>query len=252
MTNMPHKISGALEDPYDPRDQKLSFGLLKILSLPVSVDLRNKFTHITDQADINSCTGNGLAAAYEAAYMAKYHMALDVSRLFIYYNERVLEGSVNSDNGAFIRDGIKTLANQGVCTEDLWPHDQAHLYSKPSDAAVKDALRKRILRYQRINNDLNVTKAVIAGGNGVVVGIKVYAGFLSEAVAKTGIVSMPLPNEELLGGHCVVLLGYEPGYFWVRNSWGTSWGIGGYFKIPSAYIAEPYLCQDMWAITGIM
>ena len=36
-----------------------------------------------------------------------------------------------------------------------------------------------------------------------------------------------------MGGHCVAIVGYndDPGYWICKNSWGLTWGMGGYFNI---------------------
>ena len=61
---------------------------------------------------------------------------------------------------------------------------------------------------------------------------------------------MPGPSERSLGGHAVVAAGYDDALqtFLVRNSWGPGWGLGGYFKIPYAYLENRNLSDDFWTI----
>jgi C1A family cysteine protease len=78
----------------------------------------------------------------------------------------------------------------------------------------------------------------------------VYSSFESEQVAKTGIVPMPEPAEQVMGGHCVVAVGYDNSTrnFIIRNSWGAGWGKGGYCMMPYEYLITPQLASDFWTI----
>ena len=83
--------------------------------------MRSKCSPVEDQGQLGSCTANALVGALEFLELKDGAQFVDLSRLFLYYNERVIEGTVDHDSGAFIRDGIKSLAKQGVCTEPEWP-----------------------------------------------------------------------------------------------------------------------------------
>ncbi len=88
---------------------------------------------VYNQGQLGSCTANAIAGAIQFDRM-KQKLAPDFtpSRLFIYYNERVIEHSVASDSGAQIRDGIKSVARQGDCPETEWPYVIAKFKTKPS------------------------------------------------------------------------------------------------------------------------
>lgn len=121
---------------------------------------------------------------------------------------------------------------------------------KPNKACYTDAATRAIKNYQSLAQDINVIKARIAQGGAVSFGFTVYESFESDAVAKTGIVPMPEPGEQVLGGHAVVIAGYDDSEQMaiVRNSWGTGWGLAGYFKMPYAYLTDPDLANDFWTI----
>ena len=172
------------------------------------------------------------------------------SRLFIYYNERVIEGTVRSDSGAQIRDGIKSVASQGACPEPEWPYDIAKFTTKPPARAYKDATLDRAVSYQSIVQDLNQMKGCLASGYPFVFGFTVYQSFESAAVAKTGHAAMPQWGERPVGGHAVMAVGYSDASQWflVRNSWGAGWGMKGYFTLPYAYLIQPGLASDFWTI----
>src|SRR5262249_29695985 len=121
---MPYEIKryGWTPDLPDARDHLFAAAPAVLLALPSSVDLRSKFPTPYDQGQLGSCTGNAIAGAIQFE-RRKQLLSPDFvpSRLFIYYNERVIEGTVNSDAGAQIRDGIKSVSKQGVCSEVTLP-----------------------------------------------------------------------------------------------------------------------------------
>ena len=172
------------------------------------------------------------------------------SRLFIYYNERVIEGTVASDAGAEIRDGIKSVNAQGVCSELDWPYDIDSFAIEPAAKCYADALLSKAMQYQRVPQDLNQMKACLAAGYPFVIGFTCYESFESDAVEQTGILNLPTKDERAVGGHAVLCCGYDSATerFLVRNSWGTDWGMDGYFTMPYAYLTNPDLAQDFWTI----
>ncbi len=217
--------------------------------LPPRVDLRQYCSLIEDQGTLGSCTANALAGALEFLEIRdKVHFA-DLSRLFIYYNERALEHSIRSDSGAMLRDGIKTLAKQGVCAEKSWPYVISRFASKPSAASYKEASGHQITSYRRILT-LDEMRTCLAEGFPFVFGFTVYEGFESQHTAKTGVLDMPKHGERTLGGHAVMAVGYDDAEkrFIVRNSWGPKWGMKGHFTMPYAYAADRNLSDDFWTI----
>ena len=217
--------------------------------IPASMDLRATCSPVENQGALGSCTANALAGALEFIERKDNVPFEDVSRLFIYYNERVIEHTVNSDSGAMLRDGIKTLVKQGVCSEKLWPYTITKYAAKPTAACYKDGLNHQITTYQRILT-LNEMLACLAEGFPFVFGFTVYESFESPAVAKSGILQMPAPDERAIGGHAVVAVGYSQAdqRFLVRNSWGPKWGQHGYFTMPYVYLTDRNLSDDLWTI----
>ena len=240
---------GWVPDVPDQRDYLLSAVLHIPAKLPRKVDLRPFCSKVEDQGQLGSCTANALAGALEFLERKDKVAFEDFSRLFIYYNERAIEHTIQSDSGAMIRDGIKALAKQGVCLEKKWPYLVSKFKIKPAAYCYKDALNHQITSYHRIIT-LNEMRACLAEGFPFVFGFTVYESFESQAVAKTGIVNMPKKEERSLGGHAVLGVGYDDDKkrFIVRNSWGENWGIKGYFTMPYNYVADRNLSDDFWTI----
>jgi len=243
---------GWIPDLPDQRDHLYAAPPPVLTALPPSVDLRADCPPVYDQGHLGSCTGNAIAGALEFDQLKqKMTDVFTPSRLFIYYNERVIEGTVTSDPGAQIRDGIKTVAKQGACHEDtLWPYDIAKFADKPNQAAYDDAAEHPAVAYQRVARDLAQMKGCLASGYPFVLGFTVYASFESAEVAKSGHCPMPVVGEDVVGGHAVVAVGYDDASqsFLVRNSWGATWGLAGYFTIPYAYLTQRSLASDFWTI----
>ena len=93
-------------------------------------------------------------------------------------------------------------------------------------------------------------KGCLASGYPFVLGFTVYQSFESDTVAQTGHAPMPGPNEQTIGGHAVLAVGYDDSQNWfiIRNSWGTGWGMQGYFTLPYDYLTNDNLADDFWTI----
>ena len=243
---------GWVPDLPDRRDLLYAAPPHLAMALPAKVDLRAKCPKIYDQGELGSCTANAIAGAIEFDQMKQGNPKppFTPSRLFVYYNERVMEGTVDSDSGAQIRDGIKSCAKQGACPETMWPYVIAKFADKPPAACYTTAAKHLIKLYSRVPRVLNSMKGCLADGYAFMFGFTVYESFESDAVAKTGIVPMPKPKEAVLGGHAVLAVGYIDAeqMFLVRNSWGRKWGLKGYFKMPYAYLSDGDLSDDFWTI----
>ncbi|HVI89844.1 MAG TPA: C1 family peptidase [Dongiaceae bacterium] len=249
------KSYGWQPDLPDRRDHVYAAPTPLLMVLPPKADLRPQFPAVYDQGQLGSCTGNAIAGAFEFERLKQKIGRPDYvpSRLFIYYNERVIEGTVDSDNGAQIRDGIKSVAKQGVCSEVTWPYDIGQFATKPPANAYVEGKKSQAVAYSRVARSLPQMKGCLASGYPFVFGFTVYESFESAAVAKTGNVDMPKPKEQVVGGHAVVAVGYNDTTqrFIVRNSWGRKWGLRGYFTIPYLYLVDENLADDFWTIRSV-
>jgi C1A family cysteine protease len=247
---MTHKL-GWIPDVPDARDHQF-MSAIPPAKLPPKVDLRSKCPPVLDQGDLGSCTANAIANAHFFDQMKQLGGTdFPPSRLFIYYNERVMEGTVTSDSGAMIRDGFKSIAKIGVCPEASWPYHIAVFTKRPPSQCYTDALRHQALSYARVLQTTTQMKGCLAQGYPFVYGFSVYESFESDEVAKTGIVPAPKAQEQLLGGHAVLCVGYDDATrrFTTMNSWGEEWGDNGFFYIPYSYLTNSDLADDFWKVT---
>jgi C1A family cysteine protease len=219
-----------------------------LAALPDLIDMRSGCPPIVDQGQLGSCTANAIGSAVQFEQMKQGLQSFQPSRLFIYYEERKMEGTISTDSGAMIRDGMTVVHRLGAPPETLWPYDISKFTRKPTQKAYRAALKDQVLQYQRITQNLDLMRACLADGYPFVFGFTVYDSFESQRVAQTGIVPMPQYNESVLGGHAVMAIGYDnqAQTFLCRNSWGSDWGMAGYFTMPFAYLTSPRLASDFW------
>lgn len=243
----------------DIRDQTYRASrALAATTIPDRADLRNPtlWPDIYDQGSLGSCTAQAICALY--VYLTRKQGQLGgswrPSRLALYYCERLIQGWQKEDTGAYIRDGFKVLNRTGVGDEALYPHELHRFTRRPSNAYWKEANNHQALKYMRVEQTELSLLACLAEGFPVVFGFSVYSGFDSLEVARTGIGKLPAPGESQLGGHAVVAVGYDlycPHYggalgVLCRNSWGTTWGLEGYFWLPGKYVLDNNLSDDFW------
>jgi C1A family cysteine protease len=264
-TGTTRKIAGYgwKRDLPDQRDFSFAVPREFLSRIMPSVDLRSQCPPVYDQGRIGSCTANAIAGALEFDMMKQGLATFTPSRLFIYYNERAIEGTVGSDAGAQIRDGIKSVASQGDCSEVQWPYDDtpadpitgvfppgAKAATRPSQSCFDNAVQHKAMAYQSVDQNLADMKGCLASGYPFVFGFTVYESFESDVVARTGDVPIPSSGERILGGHAVLAVGYddEDALFICRNSWAPAWGDAGYFYMHYSYLLDDNLSSDFWTI----
>ncbi len=248
------KRYGWRPDHPDLRDFLLAVEPLK--ALPAKISLRAQMPPVYDQGQLGSCTANSIGAILEFNELKQGEAdATTPSRLFIYYNERAMEGTVAQDSGAEIRDGIKSVAQLGAPPETVWPYVISKFARKPPATAYRAALQHEAIRYARVAQSQVAIQSVLATGYPISFGFTVYESF-ENGVGSNGIVPMPTPHENTLGGHAVVAVGYKEIrgqlYFECRNSWGDGWADHGYFWLPAAYVTSPDLARDFWVIEQVV
>jgi len=241
-------------------------------SLPGNVDLRPSMPPVYDQGEIGSCTSNALAACIQFL-RKKSGQAPDFvpSRLFIYYNGRVMENTIGSDAGLSIRDGISVVENNGVCSESDWPYDAKKAddkgaFAKQGNRAVVKPPKKiydgafthRTIVAVPIPQRLDELRACLAAGFPFSFGFTVYSSFFDPNMRPRTNIPVPTPQELPQSGHAVVAVGYDDTNrtFICRNSWNTKNAQGevqdkGHFYMPYAYTTDSDLAADFWTIRSV-
>lgn len=254
MEKLQRNLKGWLKDKPDPRDFFYARTFRVKTILPSKIDLRDKCSFVEDQGPLGSCVGNAVAGAIEFVDLQDKTFR-DASRLFIYFNARRMIGKEKEDSGCYIRDAAKSVANEGVCPEFLWPYNVSQFAVSPSKDCYTDALNHQVTSYYRLKTLMEI-RFCLAAGFPVIFGFMVYRSALTDKVAKTGIIPYPTWWERLWGpegGHAVLAVGYDDKKEQIifRNSWGTGWGDKGYGYLPYKYFTTDGMADDFWTIRKI-
>ena len=245
---------------YKPKGTEVFLKVTRPQPLPLNCDLRaflGTSFEIYNQGGIGSCTANAIANAYKIMCILRFNKEVSISRLFVYYNERVMIGKVYEDSGAFIKDGFLSMQSQGSCLEKYWPYIENRFTTMPPEVCYNKA---RLHRTHGYNPQLDPTDQVqsikqwLSLRLPVVIGIMVYESFMTDECGRTGIIPVPNPvSERFVGGHALVSVGYDDikQHFIVLNSWGIVWGDKGFCYIPYQYIAHADLCNDCHAFSEV-
>lgn len=223
-------------------------------ALPTIADLRPQCPAPFDQGQTNSCTGNAAAAAVIVDKIRQGIAPASPSRLFLYYNGRATEHAAGVDGGATIRDVVKGAARWGYPAEGSWPFEEVLVTQRPAPAAYAEARPHAVKQYLSVPQNEYSIRQALAQGCPVVFGVSVYESFERRDVVKSGDIPMPKRSERLLGGHAILLVGYDDGQRLYRflNSWGTVFGQSGFGTLSYEYVHNPRLAGDFWVIKAVV
>lgn len=259
---------GWLRQPHDPRDRVYLAPRRITRSLPASADLSPGMGPQLDQADLGSCGPNTGDELVNYDQKAEGLPVVSYSRLFVYYNARVIMGTVNQDSGVDNRSMMQALATAGFCPETLWPYDTTQFTVQPPAACYQAGQANKITDYAAVPQDLTQMKGTLAAGRPFCFGFDVFSQIQSDQAAGNGIVADPSGSP--IGGHDVSFVGFNDtgndlpgvllgnvwpsGYFKFRNHWmnapGRPWGDGGYGYISYGYASGPN-ASDFWVISTV-
>jgi C1A family cysteine protease len=228
----------------------------KMVMLPERMRLAQLITSILQQGGLGSCTANAVAQGLRAAMVRLGLSKPDLaSRLFLYYFARAMIDSTQVDSGAHIRNLFDVIRKLGFCPEPAWPYsdDLTTFKILPNAGAARLAFDQiGSLGYFRINSTgaerVADVRAAIAAEYTVVFGTQVSNKF-AEYTAGSAPLGPPGAGETILGGHALLVGGYDlvTDDFDIVNSWGLEFGVNGWCKFKSSYLADDR-SADFWII----
>ena len=226
------------------------------IALPPSVNLIPNMPPVRDQANRGTCVAHAALSALENLRTSQASFR-DMSEQFLYWDCKQHDGIPNQP-GTWLGVAVPRLQVGGCCTEGIWgynPNPTANEDQGPPTAgALPEAPTYRITRYQALAPTSVIDiKAELVRGRCVAFSVPVFDSWLrNTAVAASGNIVLPFPDEAVVGGHAMCICGYRDnpaeaeiggGRFILRNSWDSLWGTAstygvGYGTIPYAYIAR--------------
>ena len=237
--------TGYVRDTPDSRDAQYDKSAPKGRdALPERVDLRPRLPACWKQT-VGSCVPHAVAGMVSLLDQSRHR---EPSRMFLYFNARILSFTTRVDTGCMPRDCLRAAGIYGECEELLWPEDPSAVFKQPTKAAYGAALSWKASEYYSMNFGLVAMRRCLADGFAFVFGMSLYDSYLTAAT--TGQVTMPkTKGDTYRDEHGVCAVGYDHSErkFLIRNSKGPDWGEGGYFWLPYSYMC-PRLVMDVWTL----
>lgn len=217
------------------------YGLSLALPDVVSIDSSWTLPPVSTQQG-NSCTAFATAASLELKSQIDFGHHQKVSEIDLYYVGRARAGLLPQDDGTYLESVFAAAHERGFCLESEAPWD----YLKINDprglvSKSKAFARRQMLSFESI--DVTDVKEEICLHNPIVIGIGVDDDFRTCMGGQVNKLLGPT-----VGGHAMLLYGYDTESVWIQNSWGTGWGNGGRGRI--AWSALSNRMCDLFAVEG--
>ncbi len=249
-SSLGRRIDGCLEEAPSPKDYH---AVPTLTTIPHTVDLRDHCSPVEDQGRIGSCVACAVVGATEYQHRKAGRPAVDLSRMFVYFNARRMRGTEQHDNGTTIAAGMAAFLAFGAPPEASWPYDPELVTKTPDDPAFQKGLENVPAEYARVDGIENV-KGALAQGFPVVFSASVPQRCYEEA-GRTGVIPPPTAAEvaEIRtqnGRHALLLVGYDLNdkTFLVRNSWGADWGRQGYCRMSFDTFTATLAANTTWIL----
>jgi C1A family cysteine protease len=251
---------GYERDYHDDRDHNIVFESTPDNILPSKIDLRKQSPYVFNQAGLPSCTQNAVCAQFDWIQDKNHKKDINAkkfipSRLFLYYNVRKMEGNALKRTGTTIRNTIVSAVKTGICEEKIWPYDIKKFDVEPSKEAYENSQKNLIAQYARVTQNELQIKLCLKQGHPISFGMIIFdPWYYDKNLRTTGIIPLPKSTDKRIGGHAMLIIGYDDNKKWfiVQNSWGNQWGDKGYCYIPYSYILDKKLAYDFWVIRDTM
>lgn len=239
---------GCLPDAPDHRDSpfRMSPRMAAVRSagmqLDHAIDLRTSksITPVRDQGPLGSCGGFASTTLFWHVHR-KMRLPLDAepSALYVYNKARMNVSMLNIDSGMQLRDAMKILATLGVCPTGRFPYAEKNWFAVPPKGADRAAKKHKAVWYFKLDTD-DERMWCLAWEYPFICGVRVFDSMFTETVRTTGVVTMPQPGENVLGGHALCIVGYnrDTKMWLAQNSWGTKFGDKGFLYLPFEYVSK--------------
>jgi len=223
------RILNVRPDTLDFRDKMYVPTLVEVPTRISLSSYKSRKIPILDQGTEGACTGFGLATV--ANYLLTRRKVIPdptpVSPRMLYELARRHDEWPGEDySGSSARGAMKAWHKHGVCAEEVWPYVSSNGSSDHglTEARTADAMRRPLGAYFRVNHkDLVAMHSALAEVGILYATATVHGGW--GRVNSKG--QIPY-TDRILGGHAFAVVAYDDQGFWIQNSWGNDWGLGGF------------------------
>jgi len=217
-----------------------------------TIDWRHFCSPVENQYNVGSCSANAVVSNLEFLEIKQGFNYTDLSRLFVYYNARLITNTHHLDDGSNISANFEAIKKYGVCSENNYPYNVSLVNRRPSWSAYQEAFKHSITQSYRLSNSGqsrhdDILKC-LKSCHPVVFGMDVYESFRETK----NIINIPQSNEKLLGGHAMLIVGVDLNLklYTIRNSWGADFGENGYCYA-SFDMIDKYANYEFWTATHV-
>ena len=213
-------ICNIKKSPIDHRDYIFIGNNNNKEKLPEELDYTSDLQPIRNQGKQGSCYAQCVACVKEWQENRDYGFNEYFSPQF-FYNCRpnLYDKNTKNDEGMYSRDVMKLMKEIGICYEKYYAYGRIEHKSKIPEKIVNQARQHLISGYAKVNTMLDLKRNLIENGPCMIT-FPVY-NYSSEFWKKKN-------WKKIIGGHAVVVVGYNNIGFKIRNSWGKNWGDKGY------------------------
>lgn len=216
-------------------------------ALPESVDRREDWWSIGDQEDTGSCVGWGVGDSVIRWHLHKAGKIQANDRLSVRYLWMAAKETDKFYNrpttfieseGTSLKAALDVARKFGVVLEEVVPFLKGRMYLGKANDFYATAAMMRISAYFNLGRIQAYWRSWLANNGPIVTRLDVDTTW-DRASSTDGILETFHP-EATRGGHAIAIVGYRPGYFIVRNSWGEGWGDHGFGYASLEYARDAF------------
>ena len=197
---------------------------------------------VRDQGPRGTCVAFAITTAHEVARAAGTQVAEDLSEEALFWGCKVIDG--NWKSGTSFGSAAAALGVTGQPLETIWPYEPRRPAGRRYDPPGKPTADWRKSAMGQASLDLASVRAEIDVGRPLVLGLTVFDTLFLPTGA--GRINPPAAGSPARGRHAVLAVGHDADAVLIRNSWGTTWALGGYGWLSNEY-AERHV-REAWVI----